>query len=303
MTISNNSGFHVYSTRFCIDTFIYTSLPIMSNHPSFHCSPKRSLTKPVKTLHNTQAIYLRIGDQLKSLLTALPWGELHTETAVLTTPPILHALITIFQYTEGMTDQQASKAVCSRLDWKYALHLPVSYSTFAPNNLCEFRTQLLQNKMLQSEFDYLLNSLTDLGLMPRKKRQTNSLDVMRSVCTVNQIGCLLTAMNLALEILAIDQAEWLQTIMLPHWVDRYPWQESFGLPVTWEKQNILAQIIAKDIFYLLETIKQTSKPDLTSLTEITQLQTICQTQFIQHETELHWLPGDCTNCLIPRFVC
>ena len=45
-------------------------------------------------------------------------------------PPLLAALVTVFQMLEKVPDRQAAEFVASRLDWKYALHLPLAYPGF-----------------------------------------------------------------------------------------------------------------------------------------------------------------------------
>ena len=39
--------------------------------------------------------------------------------------PAQLALVTIFQFAEGLCDRQAADAVRARIDWKYALRLPL----------------------------------------------------------------------------------------------------------------------------------------------------------------------------------
>ena len=44
--------------------------------------------------------------------------------------PGMLALVTVMQYAEGLTDRQAARAVCARIDWKYALGLPLEDDGF-----------------------------------------------------------------------------------------------------------------------------------------------------------------------------
>jgi len=53
------------------------------------------------------------------------------------------ALVTLFQFAEGLTDRQAADAVRSRIDWKYALSLALSDPGFDHTVLSEFRSRLL----------------------------------------------------------------------------------------------------------------------------------------------------------------
>jgi hypothetical protein len=49
------------------------------------------------------------------------------------------ALVTCLQFAEGLSDRQAADAVRSRIDWKYALTLPLDDLGFDDSVLSEFR--------------------------------------------------------------------------------------------------------------------------------------------------------------------
>jgi transposase len=52
------------------------------------------------------------------------------------------ALVLVMQFMEDLTDRQAAHAVRGRIDWKYALCLPLEDSGFDFSVLSEFRTRL-----------------------------------------------------------------------------------------------------------------------------------------------------------------
>jgi len=54
------------------------------------------------------------------------------------------ALVTLFQFAEGLPDRQAAEAVRGRIDWKYALALPLSDPGFDSTVLSEFRSRLVE---------------------------------------------------------------------------------------------------------------------------------------------------------------
>jgi len=64
--------------------------------------------------------------------------------------------ITIMQFMEGLTDRQAADAVRSRIDWKYALGLPLTDAGFDFSVLSEFRARLLQEEQAQACLTRLL---------------------------------------------------------------------------------------------------------------------------------------------------
>jgi transposase len=55
------------------------------------------------------------------------------------------AFVTIFQFLEKLSDRAAANALRVRLDWKYALHLPLNYAGFKFSVLSEFRDRVIEH--------------------------------------------------------------------------------------------------------------------------------------------------------------
>jgi len=66
------------------------------------------------------------------------------------------ALVTVFQFLEGLTDRQAADAVRDRLAWKYALSLELTDPGFDHTVLSEFRARLVEGNAEQRLLDLLL---------------------------------------------------------------------------------------------------------------------------------------------------
>jgi transposase len=64
--------------------------------------------------------YLRMYDVLGPLFTAAEFADLYPKEGQPAEDPARLALVTIFQFVEGLSDRQAADAVRSRIDWKYA---------------------------------------------------------------------------------------------------------------------------------------------------------------------------------------
>lgn len=73
------------------------------------------------------------------------------------------ALITVFQFLEGLTDRQAADAVRSRIDWKYALSLELNDSGFNFSVLSEFRTRLVNADAVESLLETMLARFRERG--------------------------------------------------------------------------------------------------------------------------------------------
>ena len=82
--------------------------------------------------------------------------------------PSLLALVTIFQFLEDLPDREAARAVVVRLDWKYALHLPVEYAGFDFSCLSYFRRRLLEHEQSRLVFEAVLARVRALGFLKRQ---------------------------------------------------------------------------------------------------------------------------------------
>src|SRR4051812_36093270 len=74
--------------------------------------------------------YRVIGEQLADIVEDPQFAVLYESTGRAAISPSLLALVTIFQFLEDLPDREAARAVVVRLDWKYALHLPLEYLGF-----------------------------------------------------------------------------------------------------------------------------------------------------------------------------
>lgn len=88
-------------------------------------------------------LYLKLRDELGTVFTDDLFVEFFSERGCPATSPARLALVTLFQFAEGLADRAAADAVRSRIDWKYALSLPLADPGFDATVLVEFRHRLL----------------------------------------------------------------------------------------------------------------------------------------------------------------
>ncbi len=88
-------------------------------------------------------VYMKIRDECGVVYQDEQFADLFGVRGKPAEAPGRLALVTIMQYAEGMTDREAADAVRSRIDWKYALGLPLEDSGFHYSVLSKFRRRLL----------------------------------------------------------------------------------------------------------------------------------------------------------------
>lgn len=198
-------------------------------------------------------------------------------------------LITFFQFIEDLNDAQAVDALRTRLEWKFALHLPVNSLAFRQNTLCEFRQRALADSQCQREYQYLLDRLFafDPPLYDRFHDFKN-LDVVSAVCSINHFSRVEESIRQALEELACKYPEWLRKAALPHWYGRYnPSAPGFKSVASPHRQENSIRETEADIHHLLEEAHRSGLPEIHALQEIEALDRVLELQFGRPNQDLN----------------
>lgn len=90
--------------------------------------------------------FMRMRDELGVFYRDEDFSDLFPSRGQPTLSPWRLALVTIMQFTEGLTDRQAAEAVRGRLNWNYALSLELTDPGFDFSVLSEFRTRLVRGE-------------------------------------------------------------------------------------------------------------------------------------------------------------
>ena len=108
-------------------------------------SPKEQFPGlPAATILASKKIYIApfnraIGDQMDVILRGMDFSGLKFFEEKSNSSLLLLALVTVIQYVEYLPDTQTAQATGARMDWKYALHLPVYFPGLEPEILAEER--------------------------------------------------------------------------------------------------------------------------------------------------------------------
>jgi hypothetical protein len=248
--------------------------------------------------------YLRIGDQLNTLLEKTNGHQVSNSSEKPLNFTAILALVTIFQQLERYTDQQAADAIQRRADWKYALHLPLSYSGFDPAWLCGFRKTMMGEPagttLIQKVVDHLVE-IDAFDLVSGKAPLAD--EILSSVCKLNRIVQVTEAMLLAVEALASREGIALPGISLPELYERYA--KTFlrlQQVESMEEMNQLAHSIGVDIARLWDAMQLYGEEGLQQWPEMAHLWKIWRQQFSQNDcsplctSAVMWQPVNCLRC-------
>ena len=223
--------------------------------------------------------YRAVGEQLFSFIPRSELSSMYSDTGRPSINPIVLSLVPIFQFLEDIPDRVAAAYVKTRLDWKYALHLPLHDSGFHYSDLCNFRKRLANHDKESLIFEQLLEKIKALGYFKKHKHQrTDSTHVLAKVRDLSRLENLSEGLRVSLK--AIQKADMtfyetkIPVLYTEHWS-----KPLSDYQMTDEERKQALQRVGQDIHWLLSFLK-TNKESFLRLPELEVLQTL----FSQHFT-------------------
>ena len=235
--------------------------------------------------------YRLVGETLYAQFHDLDFADLYHVEGKPALSPVTVALVTVFQHLENLADRGAANAVRTRLDWKFALHLPLDDDGFDASVLGEFRQRLLDHAAGERIFAQVLAHLSALGLLKKRGTQrSDSTHVLAAVRSLNRLETVGEALRLALNALALAAPDWLLRQVTPAWEQRYgPRFTEWHLPNGQEKREAIALQIGRDGQHMLLAIYAPDAPaELRTLPEVEILRQIWVQQYMIDGEQLHW---------------
>ena len=252
-----------------------------------------------RKIYNIQHIYLRIGDQLDTIQEGVDLTLLDPSASLNADTVFRLALVTAFQYSELLPDPLAEQATHQRMDWKYALRLPIQHPGVLATSLCNFRQNLWSFPSSAREFSRILVALGQTGLFPKSSNLTLTYtEVLDTVCKITRLYWLNQGMRAALSELATVAPHWLGEVAMPHWYENY---KETGTDLDYSQiipENTLqvANLLGSDFFHLLNALGQQKTFEYTHLVEINRLSQLFAEQYFQNNRSTHWRIPGCQGC-------
>ncbi len=235
----------------------------MSLHPQVLYLVPEDTAHLARTLFpNNDNPWMQMRDHLGMIYADRDFAALYPNVGQAAASPHRLALATIMQAGEHLTDRQAATAMRARIDWKYALSLPLHHLGYDGSVLSEFRTRLLVGGAERLLFDTLLELVRDLGLLkPRGKQRTDSTHVLAAIRRLNRLELIGETLRAALNSLAVIAADWLLNWGPSDWFERYAERcEEYRLPDSETARRALATTIRADGYHLLTAVFDDAAP-------------------------------------------
>jgi transposase len=244
--------------------------------------------------------YRVIGDHLADLLDDAQFAALYDTTGRAALSPALLALVTLFQFMENIPDREAAEQVVVRLDWKYALHLPLDDAGFDFSCLCYFRRRLLEHAQERLVFEQILGKIQALGFVKKRgKQRTDSLAVLGAVRQLSALETVTETLRLAVRALVQVAPEWVTREVPASFVAQYAHSRS-DYRLSADERTAALQQVGQDGVWLLERLAATAPAALRDLEALHVLRTVWDQRYerVEGRTRVRAQMVDCTELIV-----
>lgn len=254
---------------------------------------------PVETVAVARAAFpdgclaIRLRDELGPVFQNADFVDAFAHRGGPSIPPGLLALVSVLQFAERLTDRQTADAVRGRIDWKYALSLPLTDPGFDYSVLSQFRDRLIAAGMEQAILDLVLVRCDELGLLRVGGRvRTDATHVLACIRDLNRLEFVTETMRCALESLAAAAPDWLLAVgaVSTEWVHRYGKRaDSYRLPKGEAERAVFAVQVGADGYRLLDLIDDPAAPRwLATVPAVTVLRRAWDQQYRRDGKQVAW---------------
>ncbi len=258
--------------------------------------PKENEQIPAETVRIARAAfpkgnaYMKLRDELDPIYRDEMFADLFPQVGQLAESPGRLALITVLQFAEGLSDRQAAEGVRSRIDWKYMLGLDLSDPGFDYSVLSEFRMRLLAGKAEERLLDKLLEVFKAHKLIKERSRQrTDSTHIQAAVRRMNRLEKVGETLRYALNELAKEAPEWIQSHLSADWYLRYGTRiEGYRLPREEAEQQKLAVQTGKDGRQLLDWVYTQGTQEIRENKAVEILRRVWVQEYYQDDEHISW---------------
>ncbi len=240
----------------------------------------------------TLAMHLR--DALGSIYQDADFADLFPKRGRAAEAPWRLALVTVFQALENLSDRQAAEMVRGRLDWKYALSLPLDDAGFDASILTDFRQRLLDHEAQDRLLEPILQVCREHGwLKAGGKQRTDSTWVIANVRSLSSLESVGESLRAALNEIAEVAPDWLLGVVSPDWFDRYVHRfELQRLPKGQEAQERLRRQVGEDGWHLLQAAMEEHAPQsVRACASLALLQQVWHQHFERVDGQVRWRDG------------
>src|SRR2546422_8123104 len=248
----------------------------------------------VERLFPKGTMVTQLRDALGPIYSDEPFAHLFPKRGRAAEAPWRLVLVTVLQAIEGLTDRQAAEYVRTRIDWLYALALPLDDPGFDYSILSDFRQRLLAAQAQDLILEPILQLCRERGwLKARGKQRTDATAVLARVRALSSLESVGESLRAALNALAEQDPAWLGAHLNPAWFDRYVHRfELARFPKAETQRQLLRQQVGQDVAQLLACIDAEATPQaVRSLPAVTLLRQVFAQHYERQGQQIRWRDG------------
>lgn len=232
------------------------------------------------TLLRPGSPYRLVGDELYAEYREEDFVDLYAVEGKPALSPVDLAFVTAFQFLENLSDREVIEALRLRVDFKYALHLPLDDEGFDASVLCEYRQRVIAHRAEARLFETVIKQLNARGLIKKRGRQrSDSLAILTRVRDLNRLERVVETLRLALCALLGADTEWTRTTVPPEWESVYG-ERCVAERLTEAQRQDLTRRVGSDGQWLLARLQDAGTPAaLRKLEAVQVLATVWAQQF------------------------
>lgn len=234
--------------------------------------------------------YRLVGDGVNDILSWEDFEGLYSQVGRGAVNPIVLCLVTVFQFLENIPDRQAARWAVMRMDWKYALHMPLTWQGFHYSDLCNFRKRLVEHGAERMIFDKVLDWVRALGFLKKyAKQRTDSTHVLGAVERLSRLELVWETLRVALKAIKAEAAQWygqqIPGAFHEVYVERHSAWRLSEQEVTTEMRKA-----GTDGFWLMGRLEESAPKRVLELSEVETLRTVWEQQFEREGDETRTRP-------------
>lgn len=223
--------------------------------------------------------YRLIGNAVNEMLSLEDFAPLYSQEGRGAICPIILGLVVIFQFLENIPDREAAKWVKVRLDWKYALHVPLRWEGFHYSTLSNFRGRLLEQGEERLLFEKVLGWVREQGLLKKQgKQRTDSTHVLGQVANLSRLERLWETLRLVLRAIEGTAGGWYGERIPAAFHEAYS-ERRHDWQLSQAEVKRATKRAGQDGFWLLDEVAASAPEMVQQLAEVATLRTIWEQTF------------------------
>lgn len=232
-------------------------------------------------------VYRLTGDEVNKVLHVDELYKMYSVSGRGAVHPVILALVTVFQFLENVPDRVAAEWAVIRLDWKYALHVPLDYQGFHHSTLSNFRKRVIAHGQEQLVFEQVLKWVQGHGFLKKRgKQRTDSTHILGCVARMSRLELMWETIRMALSTLQEICSEW-YVQHIPAVFDEMYRERQSAWRLSAEEVETETEKAGTDGYWLLDLVMERGPVVARTLPEVAVLEQVLSQQYERQEGRVH----------------